>query len=190
MLRVTLRGIRTHRLRFLLTAIAVLLGVSLVSGTYVLTDSLNNTFNKIVDAGSVGTDVKVQGTASDTKSFDGTPLRSPLPISLVDQLKGVDGVTRAVPDLGGNAILVGKTAPPCVTARPTFGFTIEPNDPVVHLVKGRDPVDSSEIVVESSTLKKSELAVGDTTKALIGNTPQPVTIVGEAEFSGGWPGPP
>src|SRR3954468_2304202 len=108
MLRVTLKGVRSHRLRFLLTAVAVMLGVSLVSGTYVLTDSLNSTFDAIVDQGSVGDDVQVRGTPSDAEAFDGTALRAPLPLTLADQLKSVNGVTRVTPDLQGTVILVGK----------------------------------------------------------------------------------
>lgn len=189
MLRVTLKGVRSHRLRFLLTAVAVMLGVSLVSGTYVLTDSLSSTFDKIVDQASTGADVQVRGAASDTKSFDGTSLRAPLPLSLSAQLKQVDGVTRAAPNLQGVAILVGKDGTPVRNGgAPTLGLAIEPNDPVVHLVKGRDPANASEVVVESSTLKKSKLAVGDQTKALIGNTPKTVQIVGEAEFGAGLAG--
>jgi hypothetical protein len=167
MLRVTLRGVRSHRLRFLLTAVAVMLGVSLVSGTYVLTDSLNNTFNSIVDQASVGTDVQVRGAASDTKTFDGTALRAPLPLTLADQLKQIDGVSRAVPDLQGNAVLVGKDGTAVRSGgAPTFGFAFRSDDPVIKLVKGRGPENKSEIAVESATLKSSDLQVGAQTQAL------------------------
>jgi putative ABC transport system permease protein len=189
MLRVTLRGVRSHRLRFLLTAVAVMLGVSLVSGTYVLTDSLNGTFDAIVDQSSVGTDVQVRGAASDTKTFDGTALRAPLPLTLADQLKQIDGVSRAVPDLQGNAVLVGKDGTAVRSGgAPTFGFAFRSDDPVIKLVKGRGPENKSEIAVESATLKSSGLQVGAQTQALIGNTPESVTIVGEASFGAGLAG--
>ena len=41
MLRVTLRGLRAHLVRLLLTASAVMLGVSFVTGTFVLRDSID-----------------------------------------------------------------------------------------------------------------------------------------------------
>ena len=190
MLRVTLKGVRSHRLRFLLTAVAVMLGVALVSGTYVLTDSLNSTFDAIVDQGSTGTDVQVRGTPSDAEAFDGTPLRAPLPLTLADQLKSVDGVTRVTPDLQGTAILVGKdgTAVRSGSGAPTFGFAYNEGDPVVRLVKGRAPTNKSEVAVETATLEKAKLAVGDRTKALIGNNPQDVTITGEVSFGAGLAG--
>jgi len=189
MLRVTLRGVRSHRLRFLLTAVAVMLGVSLVAGTYVLTDSLNGTFNSIVEQGTVGTDVQVRGVASEAKAFDGTPLRAPLPISLADKLETVDGVDRVSPDIQGTAILVGKDGTAVRNAgAPTFGFAFHNDDPVIKLVQGRGPENKSEIAVESSTLKRADLSVGDQTKALIGNTPETVTIVGEVSFGAGLAG--
>src|SRR4051794_128110 len=189
MLRVTLRGVRSHRLRFLLTAVAVMLGVSLVAGTYVLTDSLNSTFDSIVDQASTGADVQVRGVASDTKSVDGTPLRAPLPLTLADQLKTVDGVSRVSPDIQGTVILVGKDGTAVRNAgAPTFGFAYQNDDPVIKIVKGRGPTTNIEVAVESTTLKRAKLAVGDRTKALIGNKPETVTIVGEASFGAGLAG--
>ena len=189
MLRVTLRGVRSHRLRFLLTAVAVMLGVSLVSGTYVLTDSLNNTFNSIVDQASVGTDVQVRGVASEAKTMDGTTLRAPLPLTLTDKLKTVDGVSRVSPDLQGSVILVGKDGTAVRSGgAPALGFAFQADDPVIKLVAGRGPTNKSEVAVESATLKRAKLAIGDRTKALIGNTPQDVTIVGEASFGAGLAG--
>ena len=40
MLRVTIKGLLARKVRLLLSAIAVVLGVAMVSGTYVLTDTI------------------------------------------------------------------------------------------------------------------------------------------------------
>ena len=61
MLKVTVKGIFTHRLRFALTALAVCLGVALVAGTLVLSGSINRTFDGIVEQTTAGTDVQVRG---------------------------------------------------------------------------------------------------------------------------------
>ena len=45
MRQVTLRGLLAHKLRLALTALAIVLGVTFISGTFVLTDTLNNTFS-------------------------------------------------------------------------------------------------------------------------------------------------
>ena len=47
MRRVTLRGLFARRTRFVLTLIAVALGVSLISATYIYTDTINGSFDSI-----------------------------------------------------------------------------------------------------------------------------------------------
>jgi putative ABC transport system permease protein len=184
MVRVTLKGVRSHLVRFLLTAVAVCLGVSLVAGTYVLTDSIDDTFNKIIDQGSASTDAQVRGTDSGTTSFDGTTLRSPLPISYGDRLKTVDGVQRVSPDIQGTAVLVGSSGTAVRTGgAPNLAFAYQSDDPTFRMISGRGPTKDGEVAVESSTLKRSGLKVGDTTKALIGGRPESVTVVGDASFT-------
>jgi putative ABC transport system permease protein len=183
MLRVTLRGVRGHLLRFLLTAVAVMLGVSLVAGTYVLTDSIQKTFDELVDAGAAGIDAQVRG-AEAGQSIDGVNvLRAPLPLTLADQLREVDGVRRVVPDYQGFALLVGKDGTPVRNGgAPTFGLADFPDDPTLTTVEGRSPANASEVAVETSTLERSGLKVGDKARALIGGQPREVTIVGERKF--------
>jgi putative ABC transport system permease protein len=189
MVRVTLKGVRGHLLRFLLTALAVTLGVSLVAGTYVLTDSINKTFTNLIEAGSSGVDVQVRGKAGDTEFIDGTTVRTPLPITLQDRIRAVDGVTRAVPDYQGFALLVGKDGTATRSGgAPTFGFSWFADDPALTLVKGSGPTNSGEVAVESSTLKLSGLDVGDSTQALVGQTPRQVKITGEVKFDAGLAG--
>src|SRR6266511_4329691 len=43
----TIKGLLSHKLRLALTALAIVLGVSFVSGTYVLTDTMNATFSQL-----------------------------------------------------------------------------------------------------------------------------------------------
>ena len=44
MRNVTIKGLLAHKLRLALTALAIMLGVTFISGTFVLTDTLHNTF--------------------------------------------------------------------------------------------------------------------------------------------------
>ena len=46
MLKVALRGVFARKLRAFLTALAVFLGVALMTGTYVLTDTFTNSFGQ------------------------------------------------------------------------------------------------------------------------------------------------
>ena len=47
MRNVTLKGLLAHKLRLMLTALAIILGVTFISGTFVLTDTLHNTFDQL-----------------------------------------------------------------------------------------------------------------------------------------------
>jgi len=183
MVRLIVNSVRSHVLRFLLTAVAVTLGVALVAGTYVLTDSINATFDKIFDKATAGLDAQVRGLAGGASAEGGPTLRAPLPITLVDRLRRVDGVSRAEPDYQGTAILVGKDGTAVRSGgAPTYGFAYFPDDPVIHLVKGSAPHGPDQVAVESRTLARSGLPVGAHTSALIGNRPRPVTITGEVTF--------
>ena len=44
---VTVKGLLAHKLRLALTALAIVLGVTFIAGTFVLTDTLHNVFNTL-----------------------------------------------------------------------------------------------------------------------------------------------
>jgi putative ABC transport system permease protein len=191
MLRVTLRGVQGHVLRFLLTVFSVTLGVAFVAGTFVLTDSLATTFDRIVEQGSKGVDVQVRGRQVGTtgQAQGNQPVREQLPLTLADRLRQVEGVQRATPDLGGNGVVIGRDGTPVRNGgAPSFVFPFRTDDPALQLVQGRAPTGPGEVVLESDTLRLSGLAVGDRTKALLGPQPQDVTVVGEASFDVGLAG--
>ena len=48
MLTVALKGLAGRKVRAGLTAVAIVVGVAMISGTYILTDTINNGFNTIV----------------------------------------------------------------------------------------------------------------------------------------------
>lgn len=182
MLRITLKGVRGHLLRFLLTVASATLGTALIAGTYVLTDSINATFDKIFDQIADGIDVSVRG-AEAGQLGEGVNAREQLPIDLVTTLRGVDGVQRAEPDLQGTAVLVGSDGTAVRNGgAPALAFAYYPEDTTLHLVHGRAPHGPNEVAVESSTLKRSGLAIGARTQAVVGKRPQPVTVVGEVRF--------
>jgi putative ABC transport system permease protein len=186
MLRVTLKGVRGHVLRFVLTAASVMLGVAFVAGTFVLTDSLQATFDKIFDNSTVGTDVVVRGEAVNSGLTDTGELRTPLPMSFASTLAEVDGAAGAYPSLEGTAVLVGKDGTAVRNGgAPSFGFDFRADDPALPLVAGHGPTSSDQVAVESTTLEKSGLQLGDRTDLVVAGHVQPVTVVGEVSFDGG-----
>jgi putative ABC transport system permease protein len=59
MLRATLKSLLARKLRLVLSGLAVVLGVMFVSGSFVVTDTLNRTFDSIFADAFGATDVSV-----------------------------------------------------------------------------------------------------------------------------------
>jgi putative ABC transport system permease protein len=177
MLKATLRGLAAHKLRLALTALAIVLGVSFVTGTYVLTDTISKTFDELFQNVTEGVDVFVRGkdTVSDQQ---GGELRTPLPAALATQIREVDGVKLAEGSVTGYAQFVKKDGKPVTTGgAPTLGVSMgsapELSDP--YLRSGRMPTSSREVVMDTLTARKYGFAVGDRVKVL--------TQSGAGEFS-------
>ena len=63
MTRVGLRGITTRRLRTVLTALAIVLGVAMVSGSYTLTDTMRGAADSLSSSAYDGTAAVVSRTS-------------------------------------------------------------------------------------------------------------------------------
>src|SRR3954471_17336417 len=95
MLRTTMKGLLAHKFRLLTTALAVMLGVSFMVGTFVLTDTVTKTFNDLFADVYKGTDSFVRARAA----FDGVAgtaeanaQRGRVDESLVTTIRTLDGV--------------------------------------------------------------------------------------------------
>ena len=65
MTRFAIRGLLTRKLRALLTGMAIILGVAMISGTYILTDTIDRAFSNLFTESYAGTDAVVQGRGPD-----------------------------------------------------------------------------------------------------------------------------
>ena len=94
-IKVALRGLAGRKLRAVLTGIAIVLGVAMISGTYILTDTVQSAFTNLLIDSYAGTDAVVTGKGLDI-SIDGEkPPSPPVDASLLDDVRGVDGVALA-----------------------------------------------------------------------------------------------
>lgn len=189
MLRVTLRGVRAHAVRFALSVLAVALGVAFVAGTFALRAMLADTFHGIVDT-QAPADAYVRGdrevpAAGGNGSFSVGGLRNPVPLALADELSDVPGVQVALPDLAGQIVLVGADGTAVQsTQAPSFGVALDERDPGVRMVDGRAPVGADEVALESVTLASAGLALGDRTQVVVSGEVRDVTVVGEVDAGG------
>lgn len=184
MVRVALREIRAHTVRFALSVLAVLLGVAFVAGTFSLREMLSSTFDDII-ATSLQGDAYLRGdeeSASQGGLGEGTDGRTRIPLELAATAAEADGAAAAFPDLTGPIVLVGADGTAVQNGQaPSFGLGLDPADPAAQIVDGRAPTGEGEIALEAATLENAGLAVGGTTTVVVGGEVRPVDVVGEID---------
>ena len=184
MTRVSLISLWARKRRLASTALAVVLGVAFLTGTLVLGDTLSANFDRLFAEVSAGTDVVVRNGTVIQADAGPDEARGPIDQSLVDTVRGVDGVAAAEGQVVGYGALVGKNGDPVGGNGPprTAGSWITtPELNPYRLVEGRAPRADDEVVVNRGAAKLAHLHVGD--RATV-QTPAPVevTIVGIATF--------
>lgn len=184
MIRVALRSVRAHAGQFLLTALAVVLGVTFLSGTLALRGVLSDTFSALMSS-TITADLYVTGQPirSAQSSGGGGVLTEKIDGALAERIAGIDGVRTAHAASSLNGTLVGADGSPVTsTGAPTIIVPAFPDEPGRRMVAGRAPSGTDEITLESDALKRSGLAVGDRTHLVVNGAPSEVTVVGEFTF--------
>jgi putative ABC transport system permease protein len=158
-----LRGLLGRKLRTVLTAIAIVLGVATVSGTYVLTDSINNAFHSIFYETRAGSDAVISGKSPfDVSGGSGTSNPS-FDESLLQKVRALPEVGEAQGQVNGEAHLIGKDGKAIVYGgAPNLGFSIADGasrfNPL-QLVSGAWPK-ANEVVIDKSTASKEHFKIG------------------------------
>ena len=165
MTRFSIRGIFSRKLRTALTAIAIVLGVAMVCGTYVLTDSISQAFDSIFASTYENTDAVVTGKRAFTGSENGDAVNPSFDESLLQKVGELPDVAAAIGGVEGDAHLIGENGKAIVFGgAPNLGFSVDPTQPQFNsltLVKGAWP-GHDELVVDESTAGKKDLQVGQT----------------------------
>ncbi len=182
MTKLALRGMAERKLRSALTAIAVLLGVAMISGTYVLTDGIKGSFKKINETANQGTDAVLSPKTEFNSSFSQT---EKLPASLVGRVRALPQVEKAAGAMQAFGALVVDGKPVTQFGGPNlvFGMTPEPFDPTSP-VEGRDPSAPGEIAVSHDLAKDHGIEVGDRVGLETSHGTKQVTVVGLVDFGG------
>ena len=166
MLRATFRNLFARKLRLLLSAFAIVLGVSFVTGSFIFTDTLEKAFTGLT-SGAVGDVIVRVDTGSRGSGGDGT-VRT-VPSSLVATLEKVPGAARADGRIssfgtfvvGRDGKLIGGMGAPGIAVNQSDGPAANGAESA-RLVSGRWPTAAGEVVLDPSTAERGEYAVGDT----------------------------
>ena len=162
MLKVGLRGVFARRLRALLTALAVFLGVALMTGTYVLTDTFTNSFGQIFQESSKGTDVAV--VPEEIVESDTGAEPPAMPARLLNEVRKVDGVAEAAGGIFamGISLIDDDGERIGATQAPAFGASAQPERfEAFDYDEGRSPEAAGEVAVDKLSADNEGLAVGD-----------------------------
>ena len=189
MLTVALKGLAGRPVRALLTAIAIVLGVAMISGTYVLTDTINNGFDTIFTRSYQNADVVISGKAA-FDSADGTSVEPPsMPQSLLPKIQKLPGVALAAGSVTTDALkLIGKNGKVISTGgAPSLGFSVtkagQPFNPT-KLTAGKWPTGSDQVVIDKATASGKGFHVGDRIGVQAFGPVHQLLITGVAEFPG------
>ena len=189
MIRFSLKSLAGRKLRTSLTALAIVLGVAMMSGAYVLTDTIDKAFDAIFVDSYAGTDAVVTGKEPGI-SFEGESAQAPpIPEETLERVRDVDGVLVAAgsvqdfqtkllrPD--GEAIDTGGA--------PAFAFGIETAPEYdrfnpLNLVEGRWPSGGGEVAVDEGVAEDEELKLGDRIGVAAVGPAEQFEIVGIARY--------
>jgi putative ABC transport system permease protein len=184
MRRVTLRGLAARKLRLSLTALAIALGVTFVTGTLVLGDTLNRTFNNLIGTAYQHVSLQIRGQAelsgADT-TVNSTANRRPVPASIAAQVRHVPGVAYVNGSVSGYAQFLAPNGDAIGSGgSSTLGFSFDPNRQLspYRLVTGRAPSGPDDVVMDKATAQKYHYAVGDRVLMNLPDRPERFTVTG------------
>lgn len=185
MLRATFRSLLARKLRLLLSATAIVLGVSFVAGALTLTDTLGKVFDNLFTDVSAKTSVVVRGTKVFEGGSHGDAQRLPVPVKLLSALRSVDGVAGATGDVSGYAALLDRKGKVVGTSgAPVLGVNYDANPATsgFTLRAGRAPVGPTDVALDATTAKESSFAPGDPVTVLLRSGRRTLTVSGVFGF--------
>jgi putative ABC transport system permease protein len=185
MTAVALKGLLARKTRAILTALAIVLGVAMVSGTYILTDTIQAAFHKALDNAYSNSSVIITG-----KQIVSNANNNPtVPASLLAKVRALPDVADAtggflfddVKLIGpGNKAIGSGTSP-------SFGFGVDPHSKQynpISLTTGQWASGPSEVVIDTRTAGKHHYKVGDRIGAKANGPIRSYTITGLATIKG------
>jgi putative ABC transport system permease protein len=181
----TLKGLLTRKLRTVLTAVAIILGVATVSGTFVLTDSIDKAFDSIFSDVYRNTDATITAKSPFDISGDSGTAEASFDESLLPKVKELPDVQDAIGGVASESTQFIKDGESIAYGgAPNLGFSVDPSKPRFNslaLVLGAWP-GPGEVVVDKSTADKEDLTVGSTIGVQAEGPVETMTISGIVKF--------
>ncbi len=190
MLRVTWRNLIARKLRLLLSAFAIVLGVAFVAGTMIFTDAMGGAFDDIIEGGATDAVVAYEGAGD----FDSGEDNRTFPAGVVADLERLPEVGSAHPQnelqsvfvIGKNGKVIGGNGPPGLANNPTDATSLT-GKPVLRVVTGAYPDGPDEVALDVDTAERGGFEIGDEVELATPGDPPLLrtTLTGTVEFGSG-----
>lgn len=185
MFAATLRSLLAHRVRLVLTALAIALGTGLAAGSFVFTATLAHTLDSLFAQSATGTDVVVQHRAPTGVTLGaGSGSTRPVPAELAGTIRQVPGVAAADGLISGRAVLLGRDG----KALPApFGVALSwpadaPFQAIFSRRSGHAPSRPGQVMIDRTSAREGHFAVGDRIGVAIGGQDLPFIVSGIAGY--------
>jgi putative ABC transport system permease protein len=182
---VALKGLLGRKLRAVLTGFAIVLGVSMISGSFVLTDTLGKTFDGIYEESYADTDAVISSKEA-TGTADDSADAPAFAASVLGEVEDLPGARLAHGSIEDEARLVDDGGEPIGGADNGIAVAIDPAadqslNPI-QLVSGEWPSGGREIAIDKSTAEKQGFALGQTVRAFADGPARQYEVSGIVRF--------
>ncbi len=184
MIRVSLKDLLGRKLRLLLTSLAIVMGVAMVSGTFVLTDTINAGFRAIFAVAYANADAIVTGKAV----FGGSSDAPAFPASVLERIEALPAVAAAAGGVEAEAQFVGANGKVVSHGgAPGLGFSIDSGGDQrfnpLKLVAGTWPTGAGQVAIDANTAESEHFAVGASVGVLVnGGSERHFRVTGIADY--------
>ncbi len=185
---VAVKGLVARPVRTILTTLAIVLGVAMVSGAFTLTDTMRGGADGLTHAAYDGTDAVVTTrTAFSIDSQDWATRKPTIAASALERVRSVPEVGAAVGDISDEAKIIGKGGKPSGDG-PYFGVGFDAREKAAaettpfRLDEGRWATAPGEVVIDASTADREKYGVGSTVKITAAGKARDFEVVGVARF--------
>ena len=184
MMKVALRGMALHKTRVVLTTLAVVIGVAMITGAYIVSDTMLRAATSLSSSAYNNTDAVVTPKTAFTSSENvgSTVTVSP---AVADKIRSNPQVAAASGDITEQAKLIDRKGK-VIGSGPYFAIGLDPvkgkNLTPFHLKSGRYATAANEVVIDASTADKKHYKLGDTIKVSAIGPVKPYTVVGITKF--------
>jgi len=166
-----------------MTAVAVVFGIALVAGTYMLTDTTNGAFDDIFTKSNEGVDVTITSRVKVEQQDGATPA---FKAKYLKQVEAVDGVKEAAGSIFSQGAILdsdgdstgGGFSPQFIASK------LPPSLESLDLVEGREVTGPRDVTLDQAAADRADIKVGDTLQLVGTGQATPFKVVGLTQLGG------